>query len=118
MWQRLAGGFYSGVRVNKSPAYVYAIEDGKYIKIGVALSVVKRFTVVGIMHYHNIERKLGEQIGARLRVVGARFSERPYSDELALHHKLKADRVSGEWFLMTPEVMKVVYAYMDGRCQQ
>jgi len=98
--------------VRKSPAYVYIVQAGDYIKIGVAVDVVKRFSIIRIIHNNTFNGHV-----ARLRVIGARWLDAPYYHEKRLHTTLSGWRVANEWFLRNPNVMCEVYRFLDGRRQ-
>ena len=68
----------------KQPGYVYFIQSGDHIKIGYAINVVKRMD----------ELQIGNP--EALRLLGV-MAGKP-SDERALHRRFNSDRVKGEWF--------------------
>ncbi len=78
------------------PEYVYAIQDGNYnIKIGRSVNPNQRM------------RELQTSHASKLLMLGYTLNKLPL-EEKALHKRLKKDRLEGEWFKPTVDVMLVV----------
>lgn len=78
---------YEGKNKDKgSPAYIYFITDGVYVKIGVATNLDKRLK--------------GLQTGnpRELKILYSFFTEWPYVVEAKLHKKYKHKHIRCEWF--------------------
>jgi T5orf172 domain len=78
------------------PEYVYAIQDGNNnIKIGKSVNPHQRMHSLQTAH------------GTKLVMLGYTVNQLPL-EEKALHKRLKKDRLEGEWFKPSVDVMQVV----------
>lgn len=84
------------VERKKRGAFIYIVQAGEFVKIGIAVDVKVRLSEL--------------QVGCPYQMSLLRFwrSLKPARDERMIHHKLKPYRVRGEWFKLPELVLAAI----------
>lgn len=84
-------------------AWVYGIQSGRFIKVGVAIDMPSRLDTFRLHNPHPI------------KVVMRRMVPEHYWVEKRIHHLLAAYAIGREWFDCSPELVRAAYeqAYKD-----